>query len=158
MAASGGAGRWGKGMGVRRRWKVVVPVVAVVVAVAGGGWWWENTPKYDVPVPPASAGPGDVVRAYMRALDAHDASTARALSTSGHRSVTATWLSDTSGMKALKVSAPITEAGDVQVPVTFDLRQHWWTDDASMRPGHHDWSYLLVRRSGRWLIQDEGTG
>jgi hypothetical protein len=132
--------------------------VVVVAGLAGGGWWWENSARYHVPVPSAGAGPGDVVRAYMRALDAHDSATARALSTASHRAATGTWLSDTTGMKALKVSAPVTEQNEVQVMVTFDLHQHWWTDDPSMRPGRHDWSYILVRQRGRWLIQDEGTG
>ncbi|MYS22527.1 MULTISPECIES: hypothetical protein [unclassified Streptomyces] len=109
-------------------------------------------------MPSAAAEPGGVVRAYMRALDAHDVATARALSTSSHRAVTGSWLADTSGMKALTVSAPITEGSEVQVPVTFDLHQHWWTEDPSMPPGHHDWSYILVRQHGRWLIQDEGMG
>jgi hypothetical protein len=145
-------------LGVRRRWKVAVVGLAAVVAVAGGGWWWESTPRYDVPVPAAVAGPDDVVRAYMRALDAHDGATARALSTAGHRAVTGAWLADTSGMKALKVAPPITNGSEVQVAVAFDLQQHWWTDDPSMSPGHHDWSYLLVCQRGRWLIQDEGTG
>lgn len=145
-------------MGVRRSWKVATAAVVVVAALVGGGWWWESTPRYDVPLPSASAGPGDVVRAYMRALDAHDSATARVLSTSSHRPVTGGWLSDTSGMKALKVSAPITEHNEVQVMVTFDLHQHWWTDDPSMRPGRHDWSYILVQQRGRWLIQDEGIG
>jgi len=94
----------------------------------------------------------------MRSLDAHDGATARALSTSGHRPVTGTWLSDTSGLRVMRVSAPVPEGSEVQVMVTFDLHQHWWTDDASMRPGRHDWSYVLVRQQGRWLIQDEGMG
>jgi hypothetical protein len=143
---------------VRRSWKAAAAGAVAVVAVAGGGWWWESTPRYDVPVPPAGAGPGDVVRAYMRALDAHDGATARALSAPGHRGVTGTWLAATCGMKALEVSAPIAEGSGVQVAVAFDLHQHWWTDDPSVRPGRHDWSYLLVRQQGRWLIQDEGTG
>jgi hypothetical protein len=94
----------------------------------------------------------------MRALDAHDGATARALSTSDHRALTGTWLADTSGMKALKVSGPVAEGSEVQVMVAFDLRQRWWADDPSMLPGRHDWSYLLVRQRGRWLIQDEGMG
>jgi len=94
----------------------------------------------------------------MRALDAHDSATARALSTSSHRAVTGTWLADTSGMKILKVSTPVAEGKEMQVPVSFDLHQHWWTDDPSMGPGRHDWSYVLVRQRGRWLIEDEGMG
>jgi hypothetical protein len=148
----------GKGAGVRRSWTVAAAGIVAAVAVAGGGWLWENQPKYDVPVPPGNAGPDDVVRAYVRALDAHDGATARALSTSDHRAVTRSWLADTSGMKALSVSAPVTEGSRVQVAVVFDLHQHWWTDDPSMRPGHHTWNYILVHREGRWLIQDEGTG
>jgi hypothetical protein len=104
-------------MRVRRSWKAATLRVAAVAAVTGGGWWWWNTPRYDVPMPSATAGPGDVVRAYMRALDAHDGATAWALSTSSHRAVTGSWLADTSGMKALKVSAPIAEGSEVQVPV-----------------------------------------
>lgn len=141
-----------------RRWKVMAAGVTAVVAVVGLGWWWESTPRYHVPVPSASAGPGDVARAYMRALDAHDGATAKTLSTPDHRAMTGSWLAETSGLKVLDVSAPITEGGEVQVKVTFDLHQHWWTDDVSMPPGRHDWSYFLVRQQGRWLIQDEGTG
>ncbi|MCL2554058.1 MAG: hypothetical protein FWE15_15455 [Actinomycetia bacterium] len=143
---------------MRRAWKVTAAGVVAAVAAAGAVRWWEVTPKYHVPVPAASAAPGDVVRAYMRSLDAHDGATARALSTSGHRPVTGTWLSDTSGLRVMRVSAPVPEGSEVQVMVTFDLHQHWWTDDASMRPGRHDWSYVLVRQQGRWLIQDEGMG
>ena len=143
---------------MRRAWKFAVAGAVALAAVAGGGYWWEVTPKYHVAVPAASAQPGAVVRAYMRALDAHDAGTARALSTSDHRAVTGSWLKDTSGLKALTVSAPITEGSEVTVPVRFDLHEHWWTDDSSMGPGRHDWSYILVHRQGRWLIKDEGMG
>lgn len=143
---------------MRRQWKVAVSGAVAAVAVVGGFRWWESTPRYHVPVPQAGAAPDVVVRAYMRALDAHDTTTARALSTADHRAVTRTWLADTSGMKALQVSRPITDGDSAQVAVSFDLHQHWWTDDPSMRPGHHDWNYVLVQQKGRWLIQDEGTG
>ncbi|MBY8883071.1 hypothetical protein [Actinacidiphila acidipaludis] len=143
---------------MRRAWKIAAVGAVAAVAAAGGTWWWEVTPKYHVPVPPASAGPDTVVTAYMKALDAHDGATARALSTQGHRAATDGWLSDTTGMRVLKVSAPVPDGRRVDVMVTFDLRQHWWTEDASMQPGRHDWSYVLVREQGRWLVQDEGTG
>lgn len=141
-----------------KRWKLMAAGVTAVAVAVGGGWWWESTPRYDVPVPSASASPGDVVGAYMRALDAHDSGTARALSTSNHRTTAATWLADTSGLQVLGVSAPIDEGSEVEVKVTFDLHQHWWTDDPSMGPGRHAWGYRLVRQQGRWLIQDEGMG
>jgi hypothetical protein len=143
---------------VRRAGKFTALGVVAAVAAGGAAWWWEVTPKYHVAVPAAGAPPADVVRAYLRALDAHDGGTARALSTSDHRAVTGTWLSDTAGLRLLTLAAPVPEGDETRVSVTFDLRQHWWTDDPSMGPGRHDWSYVLVRQHGRWLIQDEGTG
>lgn len=153
-------------MTTRRRRTTTCLAVAGVLTVAGG-YWYLTAPRYEVPVPPADASPQQVAMAYMRALDAHDGSTAYALSTPAQRAETQIWLSETAGLTHPTTSAPVADTAEaglprgtetVDVAVTFDYQQNWWTDDPSLGDGPTVWGYVLVHEHGRWLVDDCGTG
>jgi len=143
-------------------------VAGPLLAVAAG-YWYVTAPRYEVPMPPANASPQQVAVAYMRALDGHDSSTAYALSTPNQRSETQIWLSETAGLTHPTTSAPValtamTEPDiphgteTVNVAVTFDYRQNWWSGDPSLSNGEMAWGYVLVHEHGRWLVDDCGMG
>jgi hypothetical protein len=149
---------------VTRRRLTVLTVAAAAAALAIAAWWdgpWRQT--YAVPVPPPSAAPGQVVRAYLRALDAHDSATACALSAPGFRGTTATWLNSTASITGIWIGTvqyyPASPPGQrYEVPVTFRYASHWWKQDPSFPDGNEDWGYQLVHTHGRFLIDDDGTG
>jgi hypothetical protein len=124
----------------------------------------------DVVMPPVGAGPVDVVRAYVAALDAGDIETVKALSTAEHVARTDasedSWYRNVVSITDVRISAPISETGEgtkgeglsevVFVPVRFILKQRH--DDGSMPDGETVWGYRLGRASAaeRWLVLDEG--
>jgi len=134
--------------------------VLVVREVTCGRW-----PRGDVAMPPVEAGPIEVVRAYVAALDKHDVDTANALSTPQH-SDRNPWLSNTSSITDLEVREPIPDSDggmelgmteSVFVGVTFDLDMCDW--DGSMQEGETPWGYRVGRdrATGRWLVFSEGV-
>jgi hypothetical protein len=134
--------------------------LVALIALLGGWWVWPWREKYSVPVPSAGASARQVVIAYLRSLDAHDNATALALSTPGFRSTTSAWLASTAGVTHIDVrplqcfrSGP--DRCDVQT--TFNYASHWWKQDDSFPDGPETWGYFVVRRGGRWLINDDGN-
>lgn len=132
----------------------MLPVVVAGLAAAGcGGASHAGAPS----MPPADASPEDVVRAYVRAINAHDCTTARALAAGadawcGHSTlddlrITGTTDRTREGRPTEKVT---------QVLVEFTLHG----GDASMGEGRHGWGYLLDRSGprGAWRIHDQGVG
>lgn len=140
--------------------KARVALAAATAALIGGAlYWYAETPRYDAPVPAADATPRQVAKAYMTALDAGDADTARALSTPRQRESADHELATTSRLRDRTTSHPGESRGSrgTYVPVNFTLQQKWWSPyDPSMPDGRHDWGYVLVRDHGRWLVNDEG--
>lgn len=146
---------------------ILVLVVAGIVAVRAQCWHKDG----DVPIPPVTAGPVDVVTAYVTALDKHDITTAKALSTPEKVEFTEGadgWYSTTRSIRDLEVREPIPQGPDsgetragsreaVYVPVSFDLDQ-CGGGDGTLPEGDMGWGYLLSRASptDRWLVTDEG--
>ncbi|WP_214327173.1 hypothetical protein [Nonomuraea sediminis] len=120
--------------------------------------------RYHVALPPPSASPEVVAMVYLRALDAHDASTARSLSTSRHQSMTDMWLRDTdkvSDIKILGTRKDETVSGDRMVDAIAVATEFYHEGgDISFPDGVHPWDYLMIHdaETGRWLINDEGLG
>ncbi len=140
----------------------VLAIAAVLACLAGLPAWhyWPWRQKYAVPVPPPHASPRRVVVAYLHALDAHDNTTAQALSALGERATTAFWLNDTAGITAIKIESVqhFTTSPPYYVCAEFRYSSHPWTGDSSFPDGEHYWCYDLVHRHGRWLIYDDGLG
>jgi hypothetical protein len=147
----------------RRRLALLVVTVAVAALAAATWWQWPWRQKYTVAVPAPAAAPGQVVRAYLRALDAHDSATAYALSAPNFHSTTAAWLSSTASITRIWIGKvqyyPKSPPGQrYEVPVAFRYASHWWKRDQSFPDGNESWGYQLVYTNGRFLIDDEGTG
>ncbi len=127
---------------------------------------WKYGPwrqKYVVALPPPTASQRQVVRAYLRALDAHDSATAEALSTPSMRSTTQMWLGSTASITGIKIGAVVYDAQQppgeqYSVPTYFTYSSHWWKNDPSFGDGERYWEYWLAKIDGRWLINDGGTG
>lgn len=111
----------------------------------------------EVAIPPATAGPVEIVTAYVAALDQHDIATAKALSTPEHAAqaerATDSWYRNVRSITGLRVGEQRPEEQGVFVPVTFDLDQ---CDEESIQDGEMVWGYELVRTADRWLVTDEG--
>ena len=154
-----------------RGWHLVAILVLVVAGIVGirAQCWHKDG---DVAIPPVTAGPVEVVTAYVAALDKHDITTAKALSTpemvEHTESTVDSWYRNTRSITRLWVGEPMprgtdggqTRAGSreaVDVPVEFDLDQ---CDPESIPDGVMGWGYLVSRDSptDRWLITDEGHG
>jgi hypothetical protein len=149
----------------RRLTAAVAAAVAVVAFIMTLAIWryWPWREKYTVAMPPPAASQQTVVRAYLRALDAHDSATALALSDRSMRSTTRMWLAKTAGVSRIKIGAVQYAASEqpgeqYSVPTDFVYASHWWADDPSFGDGEHYWEYWLIKINGRWLINDEGTG
>ena len=144
-----------------------IPFVVTVVCAAGAfGACTSSAPEREVVLPDPEAGPLQVVRAYVDALDANDEGTASRLITREHHELS--WIGSVEAITDLEASEPVREdprwsgrprtAEVVRVPVTFGVT--WSDPDPSVEDGRQLWSYLLIRDqdSGRWLIFDEGMG
>lgn len=148
-------------------------VASVVAAVLLLGWlaYAEGLvvrQEGQVAVPPVGAGPRQVVKAFVAALDAHDCATARKLFVD--RRPADQWCGDVLSLKRLRMRTPFAEKPQwsghrsdqevMDVGVTFDLRWRLFHNDGSMEEGPTTWGYTLVRDSARqpWRIADQGTG
>jgi len=119
-----------------------------------------------IAAPAADAPPAAVVRAYVAALNAHDAQAVHRLSSSVE---SVAWLDDVDHIGNLQVTGVHVEkpqwsgqpAGTEvrNIAVRFDVDWGLFSD-GSMDDGSTTWGYLLKRdpTSGRWTIFDEGTG
>lgn len=136
-------------------------------------WLWRDLtghlPSGATPVlPPATASPEAVVRAYVAAINRHDLATVLALQTAQHAVDfnQDDGFSNIISISKLTISPARDESSSyaaareyrqvVQVPVEFDLRQH----RVESRPnGRIPWGYLLARNSDSqpWRILDEGV-
>lgn len=112
-------------------------------------------------LPPPNASARQVVRAYLRALDAHDSATADALSAPSERGATGQWLSSTASITRIQIGSlqHVTSgpAGpQYMIFATFWYASHWWAQDPSFLDGRHTWGYALIRDHGRWQISADG--
>lgn len=141
-----------------RRAVVRAALVGVVLLLAIGAY---EARRADVPVPPVTASPEEVVRAYVAAIDAGDRGTQRALSTPEHDAFVAEFHEDVISVRDLRVRPTIIESAPGRWPqvawigVRYDLRKNprFW------RVRHDQiWGYQLVRRAPgeRWLVDGEG--
>lgn len=124
----------------------------------------------DVAVPGADAPPGQVVAAFIDALNAHDCETAAELATSEHRSSATSWCSDVDRLRDVRIHDPRREQPEwvgrgaeehvEAVQVEFDLDWRWFRSDGSMPEGPTTWGYVLVRDSDTdpWRILGQGVG
>ena len=142
------------------------PVVALLLAVAAGAVWWGTSPRPEVPVPPRTADPQQVVRAYLAASNAHDVDTMNAL-TDGERGRRVGRFDPTWTFRDLEVGAPVpdpwigaantTYAEVVHVDVQLQIIKGHdlnFPDDTDSY-----WGYMLGRRtpSHPWRIVDQGV-
>ncbi|GAA4582919.1 hypothetical protein GCM10023194_18870 [Planotetraspora phitsanulokensis] len=144
-------------MSRKSRWVVRAVAAVAVCAVGAVAYDWGIIPpfqRYWVAIPPATATPEQVTLAYLRALDAHDTSTAHALSTKAHRPETDMWLRSTTGISDINIGD---SRGEGWVTVATSFTTHG--GDGSFVDGAL-WEYTLTKdsHSGRWLINSEGTG
>ena len=112
-------------------------------------------------LPPNSASPEDVVRAYIGALNRHDAATVVALRAKGANGLEPWYVENIVSITHLKVDpAYVSGAENAQtatVGVQFYLRQ---IQVDAQQNGETAWGYTLVRKgdSQPWRIQEEGVG
>jgi hypothetical protein len=134
--------------------------LALAVACGAGAWTWlvvgTNGPRRDVPAPPTSASPADVVRAYVDAVAARDCATARDL-----------WRSPAGGFWCEDADT----MDDLRVTDTFEENPRWSAHrpgqqvmnvsaTIDMGEGRQPWGYVLVRDTPAdpWRILDQGMG
>ena len=126
-----------------------------------------NGPEREVTLPPVTADPETVVRAYVDALDARDIDTARALLTTQQAALVEgaedSWFTNTESIDNLDITAPVRVEPSSKFPqhaavyVQFDLTQE---HEMSMDNGRQTWGYFLTRGGAdeRWLIDNQGVG
>ena len=118
-------------------------------------------------MPADDAAPDVVVRAYLRALDAHDLDTARAVLTPERRVAVeqsqGNWFVNLRSVRNIRlgraVDAPQNRGAyrqAVRVPAEFDVRLFFET--AAHEDGSLTWEFVLVRNGSAepWRIADEG--
>jgi hypothetical protein len=115
-----------------------------------------------VSLPSADASPHEVVKAYVRAINADDCASMRALSDPVN--TVGAWCGGIT-VSDLVIHDPVEDtccgpgqdhSHVVKVPVDFRLRGA----DSSMPDGEHAWGYILVRDNDaqRWRVASEGAG
>lgn len=155
-----------------RRWvKVVIAVACVVALTAGGalGWVaWTGRQTATISVPPDSASPMTVAKAYVDALNAHDCDAARKLSTTNAASHSDLWCRNVRSVEVLAWRTPIVEEPKWSghrapqevtfVPVTMTVTWRPFHDDGTMNPGTRAWGYVLLRENATspWRVSDQG--
>ncbi len=113
-----------------------------------------------VEVPPPDAGPVEVVRAYVAAINARDRTALATLSEDGTAPVA--WLGTTTDL--VEVSEPYENAGtgtkhDGEDVVGVPVLAVFHHTDGSLQEGEQiGWTYLLVQQGGRWVVFDQGQG
>ena len=148
----------------RRKGRLVLVLVLVVLlgVVVVRRYTCLRFTSGEVAMPPVTAGPAEVVRTYVAALDEHDLGTATALSTPEHVDEAEDWHRNLISVSDLQVKEPYPDGSDTGyaeawwVAVTFDVNRC----DRFPRVEGNDsvWGYTVVRNSPaqRWLISNEG--
>jgi hypothetical protein len=111
----------------------------------------------------------EVAKAYVAALNAHDCTAAKTLSTPDAADITAMWCIAVRSLVVPTWGTPRNEAPQwtghqapqevVFVPATITVTWRPFHDDGSMSSaGQHTWGYLLVRESSTapWRVADQG--
>ncbi len=162
----------------RRVWRVVglsgVGALALAASFALGARWSSDRGP-DMALPPDDAPPGQVVQAYLDALNADDERVLRAVTTSGmFDEVRETWLKrrlyglgSRSGYGHPTITNVVTGKNAAEgtslspdqaamVAVSFDPE----TSDPTVGEGELTWGILLQRAdaSSPWLVFDQGEG
>lgn len=142
-------------------------IAAVLLFAVASALWWGTSPRPHVSVPPTSASPEQVVRAYLAASNAHDVDTMNAL-VEGDRAGRESRFQPTWTMREVKVSpaTPDSWIGDANTTypevVHVDVDMHMLKGHDMNFPDDTDtyWGYILGRRSSAdpWRIVDQGVG
>lgn len=159
--------------GVARRWVTrLVVVVGVVALVWVGLQVFPPIKTRSVAMPRAGAAPSEVVSTFMRALNAHDCRTARALAMGDEVSVATAWCHAVARISVRSISRPVYDSGDsgesvgnsagnptCMVAAGFNVR--WRLFHSSQTDSKLGvWGFDLARLQGRgpWRIYDDGLG
>lgn len=148
----------------------VVTAAAGVVALGAWGGWHVLGPHEHLPVPPASASPADVVRAYVRATQSRDFDTARWIAPGERLAAGIHWWDldepQVRNVEVTRVSRVLPSDGSevaprggqsVSVAVTATLVDIDGTGQT--QPGS-PWFFSLYRATtgDPWRVVDEGSG
>ncbi len=134
---------------------------ATLASLAAAGVLAGCAAPQPVEVPPPDAGPVEVVRAYVAAINARDRAALATLSEDG--AVPVAWLGTTTDL--VKVSEPYDQyAGtgtkhDGEDVVGVPVLAVFHHTDGTLPDGEQiGWTYLLVQQGGRWVVFDQGQG
>jgi hypothetical protein len=144
------------------RWIAAGAIVFGFLVLLGGWGLWSWLAQAAVPVPPATASARQVVLTFIRALNAHDATTAEALWVPDMAAAAQAWTRSTTSITDVKVrdgGPPLADGGCSRDWVFVRFRYVGRSPaNASFRDGVHVWGYDLTRSHGRLLICDQGLG
>jgi hypothetical protein len=149
---------------MRRRGLAVGGVLALAALAALTAWAALATgvivhQEQDVAIPPRSATPTQVVRAYVEALDAHDCDTARALGVPDWGPNTDLWCDDVRSVRLLSIDDDGHEGRRRAIGVRLDISWRLGHDDGTIEDAHDAiWGYVLCRTPAGWRICNEGQG
>lgn len=138
--------------------------LVLLVAVAVGGLWLWGRPRAHVAMPTAATSPENVVRSYVRALDARDFATSNALGPYGDDHWWSLRAPTITGIKVQSVRAmsaqdrSYSRAKEWKQGVEVDTSANF-ADWGGIDDGHDQpWNYILVRNSSTdpWRILDWG--
>jgi hypothetical protein len=116
--------------------------------------------KRDVPVPPSSAAPETVVKAYLDSVDAHDCKTTEAVFPGTEESG---WCKNAKSLNHVRLYTPPSgykqDATHAYVGADFHVTWRWLHTDPTMN-GKVFWGYFLRRSAADqpWRIVGGGIG
>lgn len=149
----------------------VVVTSAVVVALGLAlVWFLPPAQTRDVPMPRSDAGPEQVVRSYVDALDAHDCDRAASLTSRGWAEHAREWCRDLRSISDLRIGDAAPEDPEtaglptswevLHLPVTLRLTHRLGRGDRTRDTGDEPsmWGYRLARPNADspWRIVGEG--
>lgn len=144
--------------GMVTRWAAVLVAVVSCIGVVSCS---HPRPVGYAPMPPATAGPSQVVLAYIQALNENDPTTAKALispSSVNEHDAVGYWLDNIESIRDVQIFDKTMDVSEAEVAFNWTLK---WRDPSYLNEdGREYWSYILEKdtSSGRWLISDEGQG
>lgn len=155
----------------RTRAFIAVGALVMAAAIAAIAWTlWPFRQTATVAVPDVGSPPGEVVRAYLDALNAHDCDAAVEMSTPDAAETSRRWCESVASLTDIAMGEAVAEdpawsghaATDevVRVAATFTLDWRPFADDGSLPEGTVQWGYLLVRSAADapWQVFDQGMG
>jgi hypothetical protein len=153
----------------RRSWIPVATILIILAAICATGAWASgyrlNLPTASIPVPAPTAGPDDIIRAYVNAYNHRDFDTMNALYPSlrrFHQEYRYRAIGTMSDAKIVGSHHDITHGTHSPywaVDVTLSYT-HMHGVDIGYPPGPNGWTYYLQRigPDHAWRIVDHGVG